>query len=220
MMFGASEEYTGTESAVTLSTQAFDPNSVFEIRPGLQIPPEAAPMWDDETQAVVGYCVNRGGVFQYYDLDGNWVGIDELPLETPWLDPIDLIGVVGGLLRVFARGGIRLGPKMAQVVASKAAIRGVQATILARMRFAFTRLIGRQLQFTATTAKHMAQSERFVPVHILQLALKHGARKADGRALQGAFEYVIPMLRNGQGYTLKVVVREQDWTVLHFHYFR
>jgi hypothetical protein len=57
---------------------------------------------------------------------------------------------------------------------------------------------------------------RHVPVHILHLALKYGRRARDPQRVQGAFPYTIKMLKNGKEYALEIVVREKDWTILHF----
>jgi hypothetical protein len=34
--------------------------------------------------------------------------------------------------------------------------------------------------------------------------------------VQGAFLYTIKMLKNGKEYAVEIVVREKDWTILHF----
>ena len=86
------------------------------------------------------------------------------------------------------------------------------------MRTVFKGLSVRALKFTATTAAHMATKGRYVPVHILHLAIKYGKRSADPQKIKGAFLYTTKMLRNGKEYVLEVVVRESDWTILHFLY--
>ncbi len=64
----------------------------------------------------------------------------------------------------------------------------------------------------------MADPARRVPHHILKLAIRFGTRTPDPQGVVGAFRYVIPMVRNGRQYTLEVVLREADKTVLHFLY--
>ena len=64
----------------------------------------------------------------------------------------------------------------------------------------------------------MAAPGRRVPHHILKLAIKHGKRTPDPQGAAGAFMYKIPMIRNGKEYTLEVLLREADNTVLHFLY--
>jgi hypothetical protein len=86
----------------------------------------------DETGAVVGYRRESGGYWELVDVEGNFVRSGEKPLETPLLDPIDLIpfellgslalkaAMLGarGLLRFGAR---QLGRSAATVVADDSA---------------------------------------------------------------------------------------------------
>ena len=74
------------------------------------------------------------------------------------------------------------------------------------------------LNFTATTAARMADPGRRVPHHILKLAVRFGRRSPDPQGVAGAFRYATPMIRNGRQYTLEVVLRESDQTILHFLY--
>jgi hypothetical protein len=64
----------------------------------------------------------------------------------------------------------------------------------------------------------MLAKGRYVPLHILHLGIKYGKRVADPQKVKGAFIYTSQLLRNGKQYTLEIVVRESDWTVLHFLY--
>jgi hypothetical protein len=84
------------------------------------------------------------------------------------------------------------------------------------MRTTFRGITVGSLKFTATTAARMATPGRFVPVHILHLAIKFGKRTADPQGIKGAFLYTTRMLKNGREYTLEVVLRESDQTILHF----
>ncbi len=73
----------------------------------------------------------------------------------------------------------------------------------------------------------MANSGRFVPIHILHLTIKYGKRMPDPQKVAGVFRYEIKIRRlvkrgsihRMEEKTLEVVVRESDWTVLHFMYF-
>lgn len=94
--------------------------------------------------------------------------------------------------------------------------RTLSAAVTGAMRTAFRRLSVQSLKFTATTAERMATRGRHVPVHILHLAIKYGRRSPDPQRVQGAFLYTIKMLKNGKEYALEIVVREKDWTILHF----
>lgn len=211
--------YSGTEPAVELKlVSAIEADSVFEV-PLFTIPKGAVPVYDEQLHAVVGYRHETStGVFRLYDLEGNFIAMEELGLESPLLDPIDIIVLFGGLLRGIGKG---VGTIAARAV-SRGSIaiggRTLSTAVTGAMRTAFRRLSVQSLKFTATTAAHMAERGRHVPVHILHLAIKYGRRAPDPRRAQGAFLYTIKMLKNGKERALEVVVREKDWTVLHFLY--
>lgn len=142
--------------------------------------------------------------------------MEEVGLESPLLDPIDLIVLFGGLLRAIGKG---TGSIAARAVGRGSVVIGgrtLSAAVTGAMRTAFRRLSVQSLKFTATTAERMATRGRYVPVHILHLALKYGRRSPDPQRVQGAFLYTIKMLKNGKEYALEVIVREKDWTILHF----
>lgn len=212
-------EYTGDEESIELQLIcATESNSHFEIRTS-RIPLNATPIYDEVTQAIIGYrheCT--AGVYRFYDLDGNIVGMEEKPLETPLFDPLDLIFIFGGTLRIFGKGiTLRSGTKLMSRAGAR--LLSLQAaTFMGTMRVIFKRLTASSLKFTATTATRMATPGRYVPIHILHLAIKYGKRVADPQGIKGVFQYTIPMIKNGKKYLLEVVVREKDWTILHFLY--
>ena len=73
------------------------------------------------------------------------------------------------------------------------------------------------LQFSKTVLTRTDPNpDRFVPLRILQWAVQTGVRLPD--RISGAFQYYCPMWKNGRLFTLKVVVREADQMVLHYHY--
>ena len=208
--------YTGTEPAIELALAPIEADSVFEV-PLLSIPNGAVPVYDEQEHAVVGYRYEATtGVFKLYDLEGNYLGMEEVGLESPLLDPIDLIVLFGGLLRAVGKGA---GSIAARAVGRGSVVIGgrtLSAAVTGAMRTAFRRLSVQSLKFTATTAERMATRGRYVPVHILHLAIKYGRRSPDPQRVQGAFLYTIKMLKNGKEYALEIVVREKDWTILHF----
>jgi hypothetical protein len=209
--------YSGSEPAVELKlASAIETDSVFEV-PLFSIPKGAVPVYDERQHAVVGYRhETTTGVFRLYDLDGNYLGMEEVGLDRPLLDPIDLIVLFGGLLRGVGKG---IGSIAARATSRGSVVVGgrtLSAAVTGAMRTAFGRLSSKNLQFTATTAARMATPGRHVPVHILQLAIKYGRRAPDPQRVQGAFLYTIKMLKNGKQYALEIVVREKDWTILHF----
>jgi len=216
-------DYIGDEKALELPlTEAIELDSVFDLRPP-GIPAGAVPIFDDELCAGIGYrheCT--AGVYRLYNLDGKIVGMEEKGLETPLIDPLDLIFFAGGIFRAIGKGVvtgiIRTAPKVAALTATRISARVLAISVLGAMRTAFKGLTVRSLKFTATTAARMATKGRYVPMHILHLAIKYGKRTADPQGVKGAFLYTMKMFKTGKEYTLEVVVRESDWTILHFLY--
>jgi hypothetical protein len=216
------DAYTGTEKACELEDVASEEGAVFEVRPP-KIPAEAVPVYDDVLNAVVGYRYeSTGGVYRLLDLDGNIVGIEEKGLETPLIDPIDLLFFMGGIFRGIGKGAVtgvaRTASKVVATGAARVTTKRLVAVVVSSMRTVFKRLSVQSLKFTETTAARMATRGRYVPVHILHLALKYGKRVADPQGVKGAFLYTINLVKNGEEYALEIVVREKDWTILHFLY--
>ncbi len=95
---------------------ARSPRTVFEQRLRRGEFPAYKPVYDEGE--VVGYSRSSGGYSEVVDLDGKIVWSDEIPLETPLLDPIDLIPfeVLGSLaikagmfgLRAMAKTGVKI----------------------------------------------------------------------------------------------------------------
>jgi hypothetical protein len=213
--------YVGNEEGIELHLRsAPETDSVFDLRPP-DLPQKAVPVFDDELGAVVGYRYG-GSVQTFYDLDGKVVGMEEPGLESPWLDPIDLIFFAGGIFRAIGKGvvtgAVRTAPKVAATAAVRLSARMLAVSVLGAMRTTFRGLSVRTLKFTATTAARMTTQGRYVPIHILHLAIKHGSRVADPQGVKGVFLYTARLLKNGKPYSLEVVVRESDWTILHFLY--
>lgn len=75
-----------------------------------------------------------------------------------------------------------------------------------------------ELNFTKTTALHMAEEGRRVPLQILSEAIKHGTRMADPQGAPGAIKIVQQVFVNGRPRTLEIIYREADKTILHFVY--
>jgi hypothetical protein len=213
--------YDGNETAIELNL-AKDPetDTLFDLRPP-KVPKDVVPVFDEQNGAVVGYRT-RGSVRTIYDLNGKVVGMEEPGLKSPWFDPLDLIFFAGGIFRAIGKGVItgtvRTAPKVAATGALKISASRLAVALVGAMRTTFKGLSARSLKFTATTAAHMATQGRHVPIHILHLAIKYGKRAIDPQGIKGAFLYTAKLLKNGKPYTLEVVVRESDWTVLHFLY--
>lgn len=75
-----------------------------------------------------------------------------------------------------------------------------------------------KLRFTATTAQHMTEAGRFVPRHTLADAILYGRRMADPEGAKGAIKIVQEIWVNKKPYTLEIIYREADNTILHFLY--
>lgn len=216
-------DYSGNELAMdyTPSANFVDSGQSFELRVD-QIPAGAVPVVDEASDAVIGYRHESAvGVFRYFDLDGNFVGMSELGLEPSPIDPIDLVLLGAVAARVAVKGVttlLRPASRAAAASALRVSATALSGVLTAAMRTTFKGLSVRSLKFTSTTAARMATKGRYVPLHILHLALKHGKRVPDPQGVKGAFMYTTKITRNKTEYTLEVVVRESDWTVLHFLY--
>lgn len=73
------------------------------------------------------------------------------------------------------------------------------------------------LNFTVTTAKHMRNPDRFVPVHTLRDAILGGIKRNDPRGTPAKMCYTI-MYKNGKKYNLEVLYNFLDNRIYHFQY--
>ncbi|MBF9265766.1 hypothetical protein [Paracidovorax cattleyae] len=204
----------------------------FEIRPP-SVPPTARRIIDEQMGGCIGYAYEGSrGVWHIYNAMGEKVAIEEIPLEASPIDPFDVL-ILGGLLLKLGRWGWvarKNGPaaiKFAGEVVVQRFAKLLRARLLAPK--------ARQLKFTESAARHMAESTRFVPIHILEGAIRFGARRADPKGVQGYFMYTFPEMKKltrqvvmiegrremiyiPKKYNLEVLVREADWTISHFKY--
>jgi hypothetical protein len=219
--------YSGTEIGKSFSTS---PPRTFDIAFALatpSLPHDARPIFDDQSGACIGF-VHEGvkNVWHIYDVSGHCVGIEEAPLESPLIDPYDLILIGPALVKV-TRAGFGTAARLATERGAVSATSKIASGILPFLRRRLLGLSVKRLQFTETTARHMANPGRFVPIHILHLAIKHGKRMPDPQKVAGVFRYEVRISRfvkRGTIFvrepkTLEVVVRESDWTILHFMYY-
>lgn len=214
-------------------TPWFTDSEIPDLRPS-GIPPGCEAVYAPDLGAIIGYVSEYQGVLRVYAVDGRLVEMSEPGLEQPLFDPIDLLFILGPslkLLKGLIWGGERLlfrsTARAAAGVAGYSAARAMGVSTRSALQLVFRSLTSRPLLFTETTLVRMADPARRVPLHILQLAIRHGTRSVDAQMARGAYTYITPMWRQvvsggervWRQYTLKVVVRESDWTVLHFHYF-
>lgn len=219
--------YSGTEAGKSLSVSPLRITDTAFAVAVPSLPHGARPIIDDQSGACVGF-IHEGAknVWHIFDVSGQCVGIEESPLETPLIDPYDLI-LIGPAVVKFMRAGFSAVARLATGRAAVSATSKITSRILPLLRSRLQGLSVKRLQFTETTAKHMANPGRFVPVHILHLAIKYGKRIPDPQKVAGVFRYEIRMSRfvkRGTTFvreqkTLEVVVRESDWTILHFMYY-
>ena len=180
---------------------------------------------------------SRKNIWHIFDVSGQCVGIKEASLETPLIDPYDLI-LIGPAVVKFIRAGFSAVARLATGRAAFSTTSEITSRIFPLLRSRLQGLSVKQLQFTETTAKHMANPGRFVPIHILHLAIKYGKRMPDPQKMAGVFRYetqkmagvfryeiqMSRFVKRGATFvreqkTLEVVVRESDWTILHFMYY-
>jgi len=204
-------------------------------------PPEAIlsrgrwfPIIDEQVHEAIGFCHEvTTGVYVYYDLEGNWTGMDEKPLEDA-ISPFEVLSfaklgftATRGMVRGF--GGL--------LVAKKAA-GSFSNLCLPPMRTAWARLAHSGLELGKAAAEHAA-SDRYVPLTVLRQAVKVGKRVVDpvarspsvGELPFSDVSFYAQMFKwnvrsNGlKEYTLKVVVRFKGSGVgrgpyiRHYHYY-
>jgi hypothetical protein len=179
---------------------------LFDIRPP-SVPFDAKPIYDADLDCIIGYQREFGGVSRVYSLDGT-ISVSEKPLESPLIDPLDVLFIVGGIWREGLRGLTEWGMKGVGSSMGRATLFGLRARYYALMQ--------RPLQFATKPLVHMQNPGRYVPVHVLRLAIKYGKRTPDPQGTKGLFMYTYPMMRNGRSYVLEILVRERDYTILHF----
>ena len=131
-------------------------------------------------------------------------------------------GLVGAGLGYLAQGAY------AAIVGTAATVRSVSANNVvnnvnkvskAQQVVSNTLNIEKGINFTNTTAKHMDNPARHVPVQILKEAIKHGTAMNDPRG-SDALMYYINMYRNGSKFNLEVLYDSTTNTIYHFEYAR
>ncbi|MEH2920422.1 hypothetical protein ACFFL1_07565 [Samsonia erythrinae] len=208
-----------------------DINEFFSIKPEELLPPGASPIIDEETGLCIGYIgQSRGGVYDIYDINGKFVTLHELPLESPIFDPLDIIlfGFIVGkslkgasnLFKITTRNGIvkNLSVRLSENIISS--LRG-------RLKIG---LSPKSIKFTSATAAHMREPARYVPVHILEKAIRFGKRGKDlkGKSDRILKKYEIKITKTrfnkdkkayeNKEYNLEIVVDESNWTITHYMY--
>ncbi|CAI2434088.1 hypothetical protein [Serratia plymuthica] len=202
------------------------PGEFFEIRPRL-LPHNAKPITDDESGMCIGYSVSQApGLWRIYDTDGTFVSLEEAPLESPLIDPTDIVLLAAGIFRIFVAGRALLQSGARTTVTVKLS-QSTVSFLRGRLKMG---LSARNLKMTETSAKHMYNPGRYLPLQLQEKAIRYGRRMPDPHKKVGYFRYETEMYKlveNKQAkgtyyykkYTLEVLVREKDWTISHFQYF-
>ncbi|MDQ0139259.1 hypothetical protein [Cupriavidus necator] len=166
-----------------------------------RVPRDARPVYDEDMDCVIGYHRRFATVASTYDLTGGVVTLDACADEDA-RTPASLL-VAGALWQPRVRGITRLGAEGEGLAAP--------ATTLARLRGRFIALARQPLHFTSTALADMREPDRFVPLHILRLAIRYGARLA---VVADAARLAAQITRRGVPTALELTLRPRDHTVL------
>ncbi|MDV7024546.1 hypothetical protein R4P48_17930 [Atlantibacter subterranea] len=203
----------------------------FSLIPEKNIPHYYSPIIDEEYGLCIGY-INKGNsdIYDVYDYNGYFVNRMEVPLEHPFLDPIDLL-LIGGIIYKSFRFGLysfkALTRRGVFVEFSSLVGESIMNTLRGRLKFG---LSPETLRFSRASVEHMAESGRYVPVYILEKAIRYGRRMPDllRKSNMKTIRYEITIRRSrynnmaasyeNKDYTLEVIVNERTWTITHFAY--
>ncbi len=180
----------------------------FEIRP-VRVPRDARPVYDEDLDCVTGYHRAFGGTALTYDLLGDFVAIDASrevlarQAAVPYL-------AIGALWQPEARGMTRAG-----FHAEGAAL---DARACGRLRERFIRLSRVPLHFSVEALADMQQAERFVPLHILRLAMRCGCCEAPAGHDNTTARYTVGITRKREPALLELAVRLADRAVLRIRH--
>jgi hypothetical protein len=197
----------------------------FEFRP--RNPPlNSKPILDDESGMCIGYSVTQApGLWQIYDADGVFLRLEEAPLESPLIDPTDLALIAFGAFRLFRAGQALLESGIKKAVTVKLSQASI-SILRGRLKMG---LSARTIRMSESSAKHMLTPGRYVPLQIQEKVIRYGTRTPDPLKKPGIFRYesrIYKLVEDRQNkgsyiyksYRLEVLVREADWTIMHFQY--
>lgn len=175
----------------------------------------------------IGYTVTQApGLWRIYDADGIFLRMEEAPLESPLIDPTDIALFALGVFRILRTGQTLFEASTRAAISARLS----QATISFLRGRLKIGLSSRAIKVTNTVAARLSNPGRFVPLQIMEKAIRFGTRTPDPQNVAGQFLYRIRITRlvarkiDGETkyvrtpYLLHVLVRERDWTITHFHY--
>lgn len=184
---------------------------LFEIRPPF-LARDARPVFDEDLDCIIGYHRRFGLRSHLYDLNGDMFAIWEDLTAIPAPEKRDPLLVVGGLWSENVRGVTPLG------------MTGTGATLapssLAQLRGRFAGLAKSTLLYWGAALARMNDTQRFVPVHILRLAMRHGDLAPAPSSLPRGARYLARMLIRRQAYMLDLVTANGNTTIVDFEYWR
>ncbi len=203
----------------------------FSVIPENPLPSLSSPIIDEESGLCIGYANKRGGgIYEIYDTQGNLTTLQEIPLESSLIDPLDVV-----FLGTLIFKGVRLGFHSFEAVTTRGRLLEFSSSftnqLISLLRGKLkVGLSPKALKFTTTPAQHMSERGRYIPVYILEKAVRYGKRMPDVKGNSGRIlkKYVIRIKRTrldkkyniyeNKEYNLEVVIDESSWTITHFQY--
>lgn len=124
---------SGQQEALGREGISLAPSAVSEYEVRLKRDPSLVNgvVYDPETGELIGYSRSSGGVTSFFDREGGLQAMDEIGIEQPLLDPIDLIPTPGEAVKVSAGIAGKLGVK---ALTKKAAAQGTRLSMAAILR--------------------------------------------------------------------------------------
>ena len=184
---------------------------LFEIRPRC-LPRDVQPILDESLDCIIGYHRRFGIRSHLFDLNGDMFAVREDLTSLQPLEKRDPVLVSGKLWNEQVRGITTLGLMGTGVTLAPAA--------LAQLRARFAGLAQSSLLYREAALVRMDDAQRFVPVHILRLAMRHGDRIAPPPGLVRGTRYLARMLIRRQPFILDLVTANTNTTIVQFEYWR
>lgn len=186
-------------------------SGLFEVRPA-RMPRDVLPVFDDDLDCIVGYQRAFADRCHLFDLNGDMLGVWEAMTALPPPAERGSLMVVGGLWKANVRGMTALGLNGSGMALAPA--------MLAQLRSRFAALADTPLLYAEAAHARMSDPQRFVPVHILRLAMRHGERIAPPEGLKGVARYMIGLRIRQLPFMLDLVTAHAGATIVAFNYWR
>ncbi len=185
--------------------------ALFEIR-SPYLPRDVQPILDEDHDCIVGYYrrfANRSHVF---DLNANMVAVWQDRKKWPPPAKRDPVLVVGGDWGEGVHG--------ATPISLTGAGLALTPTVLAHLRKVFGVLAQPTLLYREAALARMVDAHRYVPCHVLRLAIRYGEPSEPPYGLPRAARYLSRMLIRRQPYLLDLVTMNVNTTIVQFDYWR